>query len=226
MSLIEDFISLFFPHYCFTCQKALVQGERYICTHCIADLPKTEYHLHAENPIKSKLLNITTLQHGMSYVKFIKGGKIQKLLHRIKYANNPEIGETLGMWYGYDLRSANITFDMIVPIPLHPKKLKKRGYNQSDYFAAGLSKTLQIPWSNQVLTRNIDTSTQTRKSKVERWQNVEDIFVISQDQDLSNKHILLVDDVITTGSTLESCAMQLEKLDNVQISVATIAMAE
>ena len=228
MTLFHDFISLFFPRNCFTCLDILAKGERYICTNCINDLPRTNYHLEMNNPMHYRLANIHQLKYAMSYVKFVKGGKIQKLLHKFKYENYPELGELLGKWYGAELHNSKISehIDVIIPVPLHRKKQKKRGYNQSDYFAAGLSASMDVPWRSDLLNRKKYSQTQTKKSRVERWQNVKDIFIVNVPREIKGKNILLVDDVITTGATLEACAFTLIQSGAKSISVATIALAE
>jgi ComF family protein len=224
--MVRDFIALFFPDHCHGCYLPLVKGEGYICVKCISDLPKTNYHLLGDNPIRSKLHNLKKLQHALAYLKFVKGGTIQRLLHKIKYENRPEIGERLGFWYGMDLKNMgfNEEIDLILPVPLHSSQLSKRGYNQSSYFAAGLSRALEKPWDDKLILRIIKSSTQTKKTKVERWENVSGIFRILKPALIQDRHILLVDDVVTTGSTLEACAIELEEYCSA-ISVATIAMA-
>jgi len=228
MNIINDFFLLLFPQYCFTCHTSLNKGEKYICTQCVADLPKTQHHLQQENPVYQRLINIKSLQFAMSYLKFIKSGKVQKLMHYYKYKNYPEIGTVLGRWYGKDLMDAGLSsnWDMIIPVPLHAKKLKKRGYNQSAYFGQGLAASMNIDCHENAMQRIKFSSTQTRKSRVERWKNVEQIFTVADPEVVKNKHILLVDDVITTGATLEACALQLENSGARAISVATIALAE
>ncbi|MFW5761519.1 MAG: ComF family protein, partial [Cyclobacteriaceae bacterium] len=221
-------LALIFPQYCFTCHNSLYKGEKYLCTQCIADLPRCSFHSEPENPVYHRLVNVKSMHMAMSYLKFIKSGKVQKLMHYYKYKNYPEIGTELGRWYGQDLREAGIgsDWDLIVPVPLHKDKLKKRGYNQSAYFARGLAESLQIDCNEDALVRLIYSRTQTRKSRVERWRNVEEIFAVAEPEAIQNKHILLVDDIITTGATLEACALKLEKCGVRAISVATIALAE
>jgi ComF family protein len=224
--MLKDFLSLFFPHCCFGCHRSLVKGEELICISCISDMPKTNLHLKNENPIVSKLYNLKKLKFALAYVKYVKGGIIQRLLHKIKYDNRPDIGEVLGYWYGVDLKTAGLDkqIDIILPVPLHRSKFRNRGYNQSSYFASGLSKALGIPCNDKVIIRTIKSSTQTKKTKVERWKNVSGIFKIEKPDLITGKHVLLVDDVLTTGSTIEACAVELEEYCN-EISVATIAMA-
>lgn len=228
MNILSDFLSLLYPQYCFTCHTSLYQGEQYICTKCIADLPKSGHHLLNDNPLHQRLLNVQSLKFAFSYLKFVKSGKVQKLMHYYKYKNFPEIGETLGRWFGKDIQEAGIAhdWDLIVPVPLHQKKLKKRGYNQSAYFGRGLAYSLNLICLENAMQRIKFSTTQTRKGKVERWKNVEQIFAVADIENIQNKHVLLVDDIITTGATLEACALQLENEGARSISVATIALAE
>ncbi|MGK7393795.1 MAG: ComF family protein [Candidatus Cyclobacteriaceae bacterium M3_2C_046] len=226
--MFNDFISLFFPSYCFSCQSALVKGESYICTTCRLDLPQTQLHLEPSNILYQKLIGINKLQNAYAYLKFVKSGKIQKLLHKLKYENYPEVGHLLGRWYGYELMQSGIhkELDLIIPIPLHPTKLRQRGYNQSDHFAAGLSDSMKVPWSAQVVSRIKKSATQTQKDRLERWKNVENIFKVNNPEKVIQKRLLLVDDVITTGSTLAACAQALDKYQYQSIQIATIAMAQ
>ncbi len=228
MNIINDFISLFFPEYCFTCHNNLVGNEKYICTQCVAELPKTKYYLSKNNPIHFRLNNVQSLQQATAYLKFIKSGKVQTVMHYYKYKNYPEIGTVLGRWFAQDLlqNQANFDWDLIVPVPLHPKKLKKRGYNQSEFFAKGLAEVLNIPHMPNIMIRKSHSDTQTRKSRIARWKNVEQIFSVVDKEQIKNKHVLLVDDVITTGATLEACALQLERHDTRAISVASLAQVE
>lgn len=224
--MLNDFISLFFPNYCQACYQPLARGENLICLKCITDLPRTDYHMFYDNPVRLKLQNLNKLRLAISFVKFVKGGKIQRLLHKLKYERQPEIGQILGFWYGNELKSALVwDADIIIPVPLHPAKLRKRGYNQSAHFAIGLSRALQIPWNDQALIRTARSETQTRKSKADRWMNVSGIFQVKKPELIRDLHVLLVDDVITTGSTIEACATEIEKHCKT-LSIATIATAQ
>jgi ComF family protein len=227
--LINDFISLIFPDNCYSCQGVLLQGEHKICTACRGTLPFTHYHKlnPTNNPITQKFFGKIPILYGLSFLQFTKDGKVQSLLHQIKYNNEPELAEMLGNWYGAELNDLSFAqnFDMILPVPLHPKKLKIRGYNQSDYFAKGLSHGLKIPFYNNILIRNTHSSTQTKKSRYQRWQNVNAIFDIAERYDVYNKSILIVDDVVTTGATLEACARILLEANAQSVSIATIAVA-
>ncbi|MFH1004622.1 MAG: phosphoribosyltransferase family protein [Bacteroidota bacterium] len=156
---------------------------------------------------------------------FLKGGKVQHLIHQLKYRGKKEIGVSIGKYYGNELKSSPLFrgMNIIIPVPLHPEKLKKRGYNQSETFAHGLSKSLEIENENDLLIRAYSSETQTKKSRFARWKNVESIFKITQPKKLQDKHILLVDDVVTTGATLESCAHKILDVPGTKVSVATIA---
>jgi len=228
MSLSADFVSLFFPRYCQACFGPLVKGEEIICTLCIAGLPKTNYHLQQTNPVEAKLTGRLPVRHAWAFLKFRKGGIVQHLLHQLKYNNHPEVGVALGKIFGYELSKAGLSagFDIIVPVPLHELRKRKRGYNQSAKFAEGLSYSLETPWDESISIRKTKATTQTKKSKMERWENVKDVFTISENRSLVNKRILLVDDIITTGSTLEACGQHLIMAGCQELSVACIAEAQ
>lgn len=227
-TLVEDFVSLFFPRYCLGCSGALVRGEDILCTACLTVLPKTNYHLRMENPVINKLSGRLPIRHGWAFLRFQKGGIVQHLLHQLKYNNHPEIGERLGHAYGRELAVADYAreFDLIVPVPLHRSRLRHRGYNQSTQFARGLSEALGISWDESISIRTRGTATQTHKSKAERWENVKDVFSVEKQLQLEQKRVLLVDDVITTGATLEACGQHLIACGCASVSIACIAEAQ
>ena len=227
-SIAQDFLSLFFPLYCLGCSRSLVKGEDILCTGCLTQLPKTQYHTRIENPVLNKLSGRLPIRHGWAFLKFQKGGMVQHLLHQLKYNNHPEIGERLGKAYGRELAMAALgnEFDLIVPVPLHRSRLRHRGYNQSAHFAKGLSESLEVPWDESISIRLQATATQTRKSRGERWENVRSVFSVGPQGLISNKRILLVDDVITTGATLEACGQHLFDSGCTSVSVACIAEAQ
>lgn len=227
MSIIGDFVSLFFPNYCLACNSSLVSGEETFCTRCIINLPKTNYEVH-HNVIIDKLAGRLPLRYGMAFLKMKKGGIVQKMLHQLKYHHHPEIGIKLGKVFGHELLKQDLgkAFDIIIPVPLHVSRLRKRGYNQSAKFAEGLSHSLSVPWDESVSIRKGKTNTQTRKSKIDRWENVKDVFSIADNKLISGKKILLVDDVITTGATLEACGKHLINNGCSEISVACIAESQ
>ena len=227
--LIIDFGAVVYPDYCPSCVSYLEKNEDFICTTCKVKLPKTGSHLpNADNKgIIQKFEGRIKLAHVLSYLYFKKGSNVQTLLHKLKYASQPLIGEKLGLWYGTELaeQGFNDVFDIIVPVPLHPFRQKKRGYNQSEEFGKGLSQGLNIPQITHAFVRTQYTDTQTKKQRMERADNVENIFQIKDTDALKNKRILLVDDVATTGATLFESVLALEKAQPQSISIATLAVA-
>lgn len=223
--IFTDFISLFYPRICIHCNRTLISKEEFLCLHCRLSLPTLDNDDHSNNHLFDKLQAIPNLVGVYSYLNFNKGGIAQKILHEVKYKGQEELGKRVGEWFGYHMADKLKTkgIDMIVPIPLYSAKRKRRGYNQSDLIAAGLSNSLDIAWDENVLVRTKHTSTQTKKGKAERWVNVENIFELKSNLDIKNKHILLVDDVITTGATVESASQVLSENGIEKISVACIA---
>jgi ComF family protein len=222
----EDFFSLFFPQLCAGCNKSLYRNETVICTDCIYHLPYTDFHLDSTNAVSQQLWGRITFQAAFAYLHFQKGLRVQNLIHQLKYNHKPEVAFRLGEMYGMQIKDTDAVrnLDVIIPVPLHPAKQKKRGYNQSEAFANGLAHSLKIP-VNQDLKRSVSTDTQTRKSRFVRYENMKHVFRLSPKSNLENKHVLLVDDVITTGATIEACGLELLKVDGVKMSIATIAFA-
>lgn len=225
--MLNDFISLIFPHVCASCGKSLYKNEHSICTYCAYHLPKTNYHLDNENPVAKIFWGRVNIHSAGAFYGFNKGGKVQHLIHQLKYKGKKEVGVTVGKWYGYALKHSPAfnTVDIVIPVPLHPKKEKKRGYNQSRFFAEGLAHSMNAKADFTTLIRAKESETQTKKSRFTRWKNVETVFQLRDTASLKGKHILLVDDVITTGATLEACAHTLLQIPDVKVSVATIAYA-
>lgn len=224
LKLLKDFISLFYPEVCITCGEGLAESEEFICTACLYKLPKTDYHHHPENLLCKAFYGRAEIKAGAAYCYYSKGGMVQDLVHEIKYNGKKELGVCFGKWYGADLRNTPpfSELDYIIPVPLHPKKLKRRGYNQSACFAEGLSKALNAPVLPNGLIRLKDTETQTNKSRFSRWENVKDVFAVENKEQLLNKHVLLVDDIITTGATMEACIHALNAVPVASVSVASI----
>ncbi|MCG8341030.1 MAG: ComF family protein [Cytophagales bacterium] len=225
--MLNDFISLFFPPCCLLCKTPLIRSEKLICTTCFWELPLANAHLEEDNPVAEKFYGKVALKHAMAFYKFRKGSKIQLLLYQLKYKNKPQIGEIVGRKYGSILRDEkwHKAFDLIIPVPLAITKLRQRGYNQSAFFAKGLSEALAIPWSDRCLKRVKETLSQTRKDRLARWKNVATVFSVENAMIIRGKRILLVDDVVTTGATLEACALTLLAAKSKEVSVATIAVA-
>lgn len=226
--ILEDFISLFYPRYCRGCYNSLVKGEDLICTECLLEMPKSYYHLHHDNPFYQKFRGRLPVKHVMTLFKFVKESRVQHVLHALKYKQQPEIGEMLGRIYGKDLLEADYSerFDLIVPVPLHTSRRKLRGYNQSEEFGKGLSQILEVPCDDTYMVRAAKTETQTHKSKLSRWENVNRIFEVINAASIAEKRVLLVDDVVTTGATLEACGDALLRAGCRELSIACIAATQ
>jgi len=218
---------LIFPKLCVTCGDKLIEQEQWICLHCLHHIPRTNFHLEPENPVAQLFYGRVTIEHATAFFYFSKGSKYQSLLHNLKYKGMKELGAEIGKQFGIDLLKSEsfASVDVICPVPLHPLKEKKRGYNQSWWIASGIAQQMQKQLSDDNLKRITATETQTRKARFERWQNVEGIFELADPQAFSGKHILLVDDVVTTGSTLEACAQAIISKTEARVSIATLATA-
>lgn len=225
--MIRDFIHLTYPHLCCACGKPLYRFEHLLCTYCKHHLPKTNFHQEKDNPVMQQLWGKVPVYSATAFYYFSKGGKVQHLLHNLKYNGKKELGMEVGKLFGKDLLNSPLfnSAECVIPVPLHPSKKRKRGYNQSDYIADGIAAGMKIPSEKEVLVRTLATSTQTKKSAFERWLNVESIFELTDSDKLTGKHILLVDDVITTGSTFESCIATLLSSPGTKVSVAALAVA-
>ncbi|HLO92502.1 MAG: ComF family protein [Chloroflexota bacterium] len=222
---MSSLTSLFYPRTCFACGKGLFAHEEVLCTDCIHGLPETDFHLMPENPVINQFYGKINFSAAASFYYFTKGGKVQQLVHNLKYKGHRQIGEYAGNLYGSRLAESPLFSDIhdILPIPLHPSRLKQRGYNQAEYFARGLAKPLSAKVHTDVLVRVHASETQTHKSRFNRWENVKDIFQLQSTTGLEGKHLLLVDDVITTGSTLEAAGHVLFQIPDVKISVCSLA---
>ncbi len=225
--MFKDFISLLFPRCCVVSNEPLTKGEQFISTNCAYHLPK--YNLYEPNESLSKrFLGVVNVKHAFAYYKFAKKSRVQKLIHHIKYKNGEELGELVSRWYGNALIEAGFgqAFDVIVTIPLHKKKQRKRGYNQCDCIAKGLSAVMNIPWETEVLCRHVQTGSQTTLSRVERFDNAASVYSLRDAGKIQNKRVLLIDDVITTGATIGICADLLLKAHAKEVSVASLASPE
>ncbi len=225
---LADFIALLFPELCQACGESLVTGEELICTDCRYNLPFTNFHFKPDNMVAQQFWGKINLEAAYALCYFAKGGKMQHLMHQFKYKGMQKIGDLLGNIAGEQLATtpAFSTADLIIPVPLHKNRLRKRGYNQSVCFANGLSEKLNIPVDENNLVRVRATETQTHRSRFSRFENMQEVFALNNPETLINKHIILVDDVVTTGSTLEACGAELLKVEGLKLSIATIACAE
>jgi ComF family protein len=223
----EDFIGLFYPELCITCGRKLITQEKYICLYCLYDLPRTKFQLDPENKVAQLFWGRVKIESATSWLFFRKGSRYQKLVHYLKYKGLKEIGQEMGVLFGSELKESPFQrVDVVVPVPLHPKKLKQRGYNQSEWIAGGIASAMAKPLSVNNLVREVFTPTQTRKNRFERWQNVEGIFSVKEPTEFLQKHVLVIDDVVTTGSTLEAAAVTLLSAGAEKVSIATLACAE
>lgn len=226
--ILDDILELLYPQLCITCGERLVSQEKFLCMKCWFDLPVSNFHLNEENKVAQLFWGRVQIDHATSYFHYRKGSRYQKLIHCIKYKGMKELGLDTGRRFG-DILMESEKFnsaDWIVPVPLHPKKEKARGFNQSEWIARGIAEAMKKPMLLNNLHRKIFTSTQTRKNRFERWKNVDGIFGVKNQDEFENRHVLLVDDVVTTGSTLEACAYELLKIRGTKVSIATLAFAD
>ncbi len=220
-------INLFFPKVCLGCHALLLDGETILCTRCRHELPLTQHHLNPKNEAVKKFYGKIDVKHASAFLYFNKKGIVQELIHNLKYKGHEEIGIVLGNWYAEVLKDLNLEtpFDVIVPVPLHPKKLKERGYNQVTAFGKTLSKNLAVAFDSTILYRKKYSKTQSKKNLLGRSENIESIFDVQFSEINHDKHFLIVDDVLTTGATLEACSRALQKIPGAKISIVCMAMA-
>ncbi|WP_420146624.1 ComF family protein [Spirosoma sp.] len=226
---ISDFIDLLFPDLCVGCDQLLNTSEKYICSHCRMNLPETGHHREPYDQILlNKFAGKVPIQFIASYVYFTKGSSVQKIIHQIKYKGQKEAAKEIARWYGYLLKSeskAVEAIDVVISVPLHKSRLQQRGYNQADWIAEGLAEALEIPVCKDVVIRNQFKESQTNKNRLERWENVKSAFSVLNSESVLDKHVAIVDDVLTTGATIEACATELLKAGCRSVSVLTLAVA-
>ncbi|MBS1607677.1 MAG: ComF family protein [Bacteroidetes bacterium] len=222
----DSFLHLWFPHICAGCGSDLLNKESTLCIRCITNLPETNFSAHAGNPIEKMLWGRIPLVSAAAGYYFSKESLIQHLVHQFKYKGNKELGLQLGRLLGkYLAQSDRFNADAIVPLPLFDVKERKRGYNQATVLCDGIAEIMKIPVLKTVIKRPQHTDTQTKKGRLDRWQNMEGKFMLMDEKAITNKHLLLVDDVITTGATLEACGSELLKGNNIKLSIATLCVA-
>lgn len=224
--ILNDINTILVPVVCFGCNTHLVKGERLLCTVCRNSLPLTEYNFIDENPIDRIFYGRINVKKASSLLFFVENGIVKNLIHHLKYKNQEEIGSFLGDWYGMMLNeNKELTdIDYVVPVPLHKRKLRNRGYNQVTLFGKRLAHYLNAEFKDNLLIKTSNTKTQTKKNRVYRWQNNQELYMLSDTTILQGKNVLLVDDVLTTGATLEACSMALHETKNVTIYIATMAV--
>lgn len=225
--MFQSLINLFFPKVCYACNFLLSDNEKYVCTSCRHKLPVTNFHFNNDDTVKRVFYGRVPIENATALLRFEKKGLTQTLIHNLKYKGFEDIGLFLGNWLGSELKQTNAysNIDLVIPVPLHKKKLRKRGYNQVTIFAKQIAKHLDAEYVEDVLVKTTNTSSQVNKSRISRWFNNQEIFGAMNTHKLNNKHILLVDDIITTGATLEACSEILQKNNGVKISIATMAIA-
>lgn len=222
-----DLWELFFPRCCVVCGKLLLRDEHFLCLHCLSGLPRTDMHLQKDNEIERNFWGKFPVERATSFLYYAKGGDVRQLLYELKYYGNKGIGAALGKYMATELLPSGFFegIDCLIPVPLHPKKKRRRGYNQSERLVAGIASVTRIPVVQDALVRSQYAATQTRKGQYERWENVTGLFACEHPEHLENKHILLVDDVLTTGATIVSCADAIKNIPGIRISVLSLALA-
>ena len=223
----ESILHIVFPHVCDGCGSDLLSIESRLCIRCLASLPETNFEIHASNPVEKDFWGRLPIINGSAHLYFTKESLVQHLMHQVKYRGNKELGLQLGRIMGTALKSSNRfqDIDALVPLPLFPSKEKKRGYNQAQILCDGMGEVMNLPILSNVITRPQQTETQTKKGRIERWKNIEGKFSLVDPTAIENKHLLLVDDVVTTGATLEACGQEILSAKNTKLSVATLCIA-
>lgn len=217
-------LRLFFPDVCLVCGRELLAEETGACLQCLHKLPRTGNFRDPENRAEQLMAGRMPFERIATFCVYSKGGTLQPLIHALKYRHRQDVGMMLGRLFGQDLAGSAFirSIDLIVPVPLHPKRERSRGYNQAEVIARGLSQATSLPLSTGNLIRVLYNPTQTRRTRTQRWENVKDIFDVTDPEAFTGRHLLLVDDVITTGSTLEACGVALQKCNRVALSIATL----
>jgi ComF family protein len=226
--MLQHIINLFFPAVCAGCNFLLSSNEKVICTLCRHNAPLTNQHIDPDNEVFKKFYGRIPLEYASALLYFHKKGIAQEIIHKLKYKGHQDIGRVLGDWYAQDLKEIVIlkTVDIIIPVPLHKRKYKERGYNQVTTFGKALSNELNISYNDSILLRKVYSKTQSKKTLLNRSEGIETIFDVSFTDNNHNKHYLLIDDVITTGATLEACSRALLKIPGSKISIVCMAMAQ
>lgn len=226
-NILNDLLNFIFPNLCVVCNLKLLDGEKHICLHCLQHLPTTGYHLQPDNRLEDFFAGRIPFERIAAYTYFVHGGSVQKIVHELKYRRNPDIGHYIGQLCGNSLDGSDFLnpIDILVPVPLHKKREKMRGYNQSLELCKGIAQQTGINIDTASLVRKVNNKSQTKNSRFDRWANVENIFEITDNAVFEDKHVLLVDDIITTGSTIESCAKELLKCKGCKVSIFAFGVA-
>ena len=226
--MVINLLNLFFPKVCLGCQNHLTDNELHICTTCRHQLPLTNFHFEASNAVHKMMYGRIKLEEATALLHFSKKGIVQQLMHNLKYRGHEVVGEFLGEWLGEELKNSEAykLIDVVVPVPLHKSKRKQRGYNQVDKFGKALAIALDADYNSSTLIKTTATKTQVFKDRLKRSSNIEANFTVSEKESLKHKHVLLVDDIITTGATIEACANVLFEIEGLKLSLATMAITD
>ena len=221
----KDLLHLFFPHYCEGCGNDVVQTDQLLCLQCLAKLPETRFFESPGNPVEKTFYGRLQIQSAGTAYYFTKDSLMQHLITELKYQGKQDIGKYLGRMAAMQMQKSDRfnNIDITIPLPLNDKKLQKRGYNQATAIAEGMSELLNIPVISNAVVRKLITETQTKKDRVSRWQTMQDVFEVKHRSALENKHVLLVDDIVTTGATLEACGNVILQVTGSKLSLATVA---
>ena len=224
--IIGGLLEIIYPTPCAGCTEGFPVEGGIFCVSCLAELSVTEGHLFRENLVTRHFWGRVPIHTGAAMLFLVPGGRTQKMIHEIKYAGKYDYARKIGEWYGKMLLESEHfkTIDLIMPVPLHWRKQQKRGFNQSEFFGRGLAASMKVPVQTKILRRLKNTSTQTRKTRFDRLDNMQDAFHVRKTETIAGKHVLIVDDVLTTGSTLEACALEILKVPDTKVSFACIAM--
>ncbi len=227
MHIFKGISQIFFPNICFCCENVLTNQEKVICTYCLHNLPVTNYTLTKDTSVLKVFYGRVAIENATALLFYQKKGIVQNLIHHLKYRNQQKIGTFIGNWLGAEMKESNQfnEIDYIIPVPLHSKRLKERGYNQVTKFGKQLADVLEVPYLENVLSRKKANKTQTNKGRMDRWNNVIELFYLENVLLFENKHILLIDDIITTGATIEACCNELNKTKNIKVSIAVMAIS-
>jgi ComF family protein len=221
----HDFLSIIYPHNCAACGNDVLGKSHLLCWNCLNSLPLTGFETQPNNLVSQLFAGRIPVEMATAFLFFSKDSSVQHLVHQVKYKSQKELGHYLGTLMGHSFQQADWEIDLIIPVPLNKKKAAKRGFNQARILADGISEVLQRPVAEVAVVRSKFTETQTKKSRISRWQNVEDVFELGDAAGLENKRVLLVDDVVTTGATLEACGQELLKIPGLKLNIGALAFA-
>lgn len=223
-SPIKEVLHLFFPHTCVGCGTDILEEKHLLCLHCLSNLPNTRFFNQSSNPVEIKFIGRLQVKNAAAGYFFTKKSLLASLMYELKYRGNKDIGYYLGQLLGKMIYTSTLydEVDVLIPLPLNEKRQKKRGYNQSTAICDGIASVINKPVIDHAVIRKVNTQTQTRKGRISRWENMDGIFAVDKPALLENKHVLLVDDIVTTGASLEACGSEMLKVNGLALSIATV----